>query len=275
MSPADTREARIPKRIHYCWFGGQPLSADAQAMIATWRRFCPDYEIIEWNESNFDINENDYVREAYEAKKWAFVTDYVRLKALYEQGGFYMDTDVEVVKSLDPLRVYDAVSGYESETCIPTGTIGACRDNEWIGMLLRDYDNRHFVQLDGSYDTTTNVVVITRLTSQRYCLELDGTIKQFGNNMILLPFEYLCAKNYQTGKVMRTDNTYTIHHFNGSWLSEDESIYLRTFQVYYEKIDWASSSVFRHKLAALITVYHLHGMDGVFSKIIKYLKSRL
>ena len=103
----------IPKIIHYCWFGGNPLSDDAKRYIASWKKYCPDYEIREWNESNFDINENDYCREAYEQKKWAFVTDYVRLKALYEYGGIYMDTDVEVVKPLDPLLSYDALSGYE------------------------------------------------------------------------------------------------------------------------------------------------------------------
>lgn len=100
----------IPKIIHYCWFGGNPLSEEAKYYISTWKKYCPDYEIREWNESNFDINENDYCREAYEKKKWAFVTDYVRLKALYEFGGVYMDTDVEVVKSLDPLLSYDALS---------------------------------------------------------------------------------------------------------------------------------------------------------------------
>ena len=93
----------IPKKIHYCWFGGNPLPEDVKEYIASWRKYCPDYEIIEWNESNFDINCCAYVKEAYEAKKWAFVTDYVRLYALYHHGGIYMDTDVEVVKSLNDL----------------------------------------------------------------------------------------------------------------------------------------------------------------------------
>ena len=101
----------IPKKIHYCWFGGKEKPEDVKRYIASWKKYCPDYEIKEWNESNFDIRENNYCREAYEAKKWAFVTDYVRLKALYEDCFFYMDTDVEVVKSLDPHRVSDAVSG--------------------------------------------------------------------------------------------------------------------------------------------------------------------
>ena len=212
----------IPRKIHYCWFGGKPLPDDVKKYIAGWRKYCPDYEIIEWNEKNFDINCNAYVREAYEAKKWAFVTDYVRLYALYRHGGIYMDTDVEVVKPLDDLLVYDAVSGYESETSIPTGTIAACRDNEWIGMLLRDYDDRHFISQDGKLDMTTNVKVITKLTVEKYGLQLDGNMKRFGNNMILLPFDYLCAKSYSTGKIIQTSDTYTIHHFTGSWLGDDE-----------------------------------------------------
>lgn len=265
MSAAE-RSMRIPKRIHYCWFGGQPLSADAQAMIATWRRYCPDYEVVEWNESNFDVNENAYVREAYEARKWAFVTDYVRLKALYEQGGFYMDTDVEVVKSLDPLRVYDAVSGYESKTSIQTGTLGACLDNEWIGMLLRDYDRRHFRQPDGSYDLTTNVRVITCLTVERYGLVLDGTTQQFGGNMILLPFDYLCAKSYQTGKVMRTPNTYTIHHFTGSWLSETDRRQAELYRRYIGALSWMPVRWLRGNIAAMLSVGQVFGLSGVLER---------
>lgn len=221
----------IPNIIHYCWFGGKEKPEDVKQYIASWRKFCPDYEIKEWNESNFDLNENDYCREAYEAKKWAFVTDYVRLKALYEYGGFYMDTDVEVVKPLESLRKYDAVSGYESETSIPTGTMGACRGNEWIGVLLKDYDHRHFLQADGSYDITTNVVVITQLTKKKYGLNLNGQMLRFGHNMILLPFDYLCAKKFATGKIHRTENTYTIHHFKGSWLS-DEDKYAQNLREY-------------------------------------------
>ena len=212
----------IPKIIHYCWFGGKPKPNDVKVYIASWKRYCPDYEIREWNETNFDVKENDYCREAYEARKWAFVTDYVRLKVLYEYGGFYMDTDVEVVKSLDPLRFFEAVSGYESKTHIQTGIIGACLGNEWINMLLRDYDNRHFIRKDGSFDTTTNVTVITELTVRNYGLDLHGQKLIFGRNIIILPFDYLCAKNFKTGKVIRTEHTYTIHHFKGSWLSDED-----------------------------------------------------
>lgn len=223
----------IPKIIHYCWFGGKPLPEEAKCFIDTWKKYCPEYHIQQWNENNFDINQNQYCREAYAAKKWAFVSDYARLKVLHDHGGFYMDADVEVVKSLDPLRAYDALSGYESKTRIPTGTMGACRDNEWISMLLSDYDDRHFLKEDGTYDLTTNVEVITRLTVERYHLQLNGEKTMFGENMVFLPFDYLCAKSLETGEVLQSENTFTIHHFAGSWLPEEIRRYTELHRKYY------------------------------------------
>ena len=210
----------IPKIIHCCWFGRNPLNAEAKYMMSTWKKFCPDYEIKLWNEDNFDVTQNIYCKEAYAAKKWAFVSDYFRLKVLYEYGGIYMDTDVEVLKPLDELLKYDAFSGYETPTSIPTGIMGSVPHNEWIALLLDDYKDRHFILPDGRLDiTTTNVQVITRLTTKKYNLKLDGKTKFFGNNMVILPHDYLCAKDYLTKKVNVTENTFTIHHFAGSWVS--------------------------------------------------------
>lgn len=261
----------IPKRIHYCWFGGNPLSDETKRYINTWRNFCPDYEIIEWNESNFDVTENDYCREAYGAKKWAFVTDYVRLKVLYDYGGIYMDTDVEVCKSLDPLLECEAVSGYESDTRIPTGTMAACRGNEWIGILLHDYDNRHFIRMDGSYDTTTNVETITRLTKDYYAIELNGNKITFGNNIVILPFEVLCAKSLHTGDVNMTEETLTIHHFAGSWLSDEYRKRNNIYQKYYRGLSLIHNEYFRRKFAAIISCYKMGGryiLDKICKKII-------
>lgn len=212
----------IPKVIHYCWFGGKPLPEDVKRYIKTWKKYCPDYEIKEWNESNFDVKQNQYCREAYEAKKWAFVSDYVRLKVLYDYGGIYMDTDVEVCKPLDHLASYGFWSGFESESQIPTGTMASCRDNELLGYLLSYYDDKYFKNEDGSYDMTTNVITITRMIKDKYDVELNNTFQIFGNNNAIFPFEYFCAKDFFSGKVNRTENTYTIHHFQGSWLSDNE-----------------------------------------------------
>lgn len=210
----------IPKRIHYCWFGGNPLPELAQKCIASWKKYCPDYEIIEWNEENFDVNCNDYVREAYDAKKWAFVSDFVRLYALVNEGGIYMDTDVEVIKPLDELLQYEALSGFESKTGIPTGLM-ACREGQKIFKeFLDEYKDIHFRRSDGSLDTTTNVTRITNICL-KYGLKLNNT-KQTIEGFTLLPSDYLCPKDYETGIIHLTDNTFCIHHFDGSWVSEEE-----------------------------------------------------
>lgn len=225
----------IPKVIHYCWFGGKPLPDDVKKYIATWEKYCPDYAIKQWNENNFDVTENQYCQEAYKAKKWAFVSDYARLKVLYKYGGIYMDTDVEVVKNLDPLLQYRAFSGFESDRAIPTGTMGSVKGNEWIKVLLQDYEERRFLKSDGSYDLTTNVVRITEITKKEYGIHLNNTLQYFGDQMVLFPFDYLCAKSFEIGEIIQTNHTFTIHHFTGSWLSIEERRYLEIVQNYEAK----------------------------------------
>ncbi len=210
----------IPKKIHYCWFGGNPLPEMAQRCIASWKKHCPDYEIIEWNESNFDLNYCDYVREAYEAKKWAFITDVVRLYALVTQGGIYMDTDVEVLKPLDDILSYAAVSGFEAVDRIPTGLMACEAGHPLFTELLHEYDTAHFKRDDGTLDTTTNVTHITN-TCLKHGLVLNNT-KQTVGGFTLLPKDYFCPKDYLTKQLSITENTYTIHHFDGSWLSPEQ-----------------------------------------------------
>lgn len=210
----------IPKKIHYCWFGRNPLPPLAVKCIESWKKYLPDYEIKEWNEDNFDLDSNAYVKEAYEARKWAFITDYVRLYALVNEGGIYMDTDVEVLKPLDDLLCYDAVSGFESQTQIQTGLM-ACRDHQPLfEELLREYDNIHFRRPDGSLDMTTNVVRITN-TCLKYGFVPKNTL-QTVHGFTLLPKDYLCPKDYETGNLEITANTLTIHHFDGSWVTPEQ-----------------------------------------------------
>lgn len=241
----------ILKKIHYCWFGGNPLPELAQKCIASWKKYCPDYEIIEWNESNFDVNCCDYVREAYEAKKWAFVSDVARLYALVHHGGIYMDTDVEVLRSLDDLLVYEAFSGFESKDRIPTGLM-ACREGQPLFVeLLHDYDNAHFLKSDGSYDTTTNVTRITNICL-KYGLRLDNTL-QTVNGFTLFPYDYFCPKDVETKVLTITDNTYVIHHFDGSWLTEEDK-YRAELNRKYKKILPNTMAGYVAKLIATIKV---------------------
>lgn len=205
----------IPKVIHYCWFGGKPLPPLAIKCLESWKKYCPDYEIKRWDETNFDVNYNTYVKEAYESKKWAFITDVVRLYALVNEGGIYMDTDVEVIKPLDDLLIYNAVSGFENDAQIPTGLMACIKGYSLFNELLHEYDDLHFIREDGVMDMTTNVVRITNK-----CLNygfVPNNKKQTINGFTLLPKDYLCPKSYLDGKIYLTNNTYTIHHFAGSW----------------------------------------------------------
>ena len=210
----------IPKTIHYIWFGGNPLGEKELAYIETWKKCCPDYEIVRWDESNFDVNQNRYCREAYEAKKWAFVSDYARLWVLVNHGGIYMDTDVEVVKPLDEFLSHKAFSGFERVDSIPTGIMASEAGFPLFEKLLHDYDDRAFVREDGSLDQTTNVVAITNVCHERG-FRANNTF-QVVDGFALYPKEWFCPKNIDTGVIEATFNTYTIHHFRGSWVDAAE-----------------------------------------------------
>lgn len=207
----------IPKKVHYCWFGRGEMPELAIKCIDSWKKHLPDYELILWNEDNFDIHSNQYVKEAYEAKKYAFVTDYVRLHVLYNHGGIYMDTDVEVLKSLDRFLEHGAFTGCENEEMCVTGTMGAEKGHEWIKSLLMYYEGRNFLLPDGSHDKTTNTKTITNTTINKFGWIPKDTHQILKGDLNIYPFDFFCAKNFKTGEIEITNNTYTIHHFSGSW----------------------------------------------------------
>ncbi len=213
----------IPKTIHYCWFGGNPLPELAQKCIASWKRFCPEFEIIEWNESNFDVNCCNYVREAYEAKKWAFVSDYARFKILYEHGGLYFDTDVEVIKPLDEVISRGGFMGREegiSGGVAPGLGLGVTPGLGLYKELLEAYHSRHFINEDGSYNQKT-IVEYTTEALLNYGLKSSNEI-QFVAGIYIYPKEYFCPMNYVSGEVKITNNTYSIHHYSASWHNEKQ-----------------------------------------------------
>lgn len=178
----------------------------------------PDYEIREWNEHNFDIDSNVYVKEAYKARKFAFVTDYVRLYALYHEGGIYMDTDVEVLKSLDRFLIHSAFSGFEDDKMIPTGIMASEKGGKWAKDNLAYYADRHFLKPDGALDLTTNVVTLTRYMLKEG-LQQNNTYQDFPDLITFYPKDFFCPKSHKNGKIYLTENTYTIHHFSGSWIT--------------------------------------------------------
>jgi hypothetical protein len=220
----------IDKVIHYCWFGGKELPELAKKCIESWHKYCPDYKIIEWNESNFNLDICAYVKEAYENKKWAFITDYVRLYVLYNYGGIYMDTDVEVIGSLDKFLEDKGFSGFENEHSVPTGIMASEKGNQFIYELLCDYKDKHFVLPDGQLDLTTNTKTITDLATN-LGLKLDNT-KQVLKDFTFYPRDYFCPKDSRTLKIHLTENSVTIHHFNGSWENQKQ----RKFKDFIKRI---------------------------------------
>lgn len=224
----------IPKTIHYIWFGGRPLGEKEKKCLASWEKYLPDYKIIRWDESSFDVGCNQYCLEAYQAKKWAFVSDYVRLWVLVNHGGIYMDTDVEVLRSLDEFLDNQAFSGFETPESIPTGIMASERGFELFKLLLEDYENRSFVLPNGGMDLTTNVEAITRLCLGKG-LKLNNMF-QVIEGLSLYPKEVFCPKDYQTGKIEITNNTATIHHFSGTWKTENEKQILAFQQKILRKV---------------------------------------
>lgn len=236
----------IPKIIHYCWFAPQgrgpqhvpqgrgPQHAPqgrgpqhgrgempqlAKDCVASWHKYMPDWDYKLWNEDNFDVNSIPYTKEAYEAGKMAFVTDYVRLYALSTEGGVYMDTDVEILKPLDDLLHLSAFTGYEGSKHKPpvTGLMASEAGGQWVEEQLHAYVGLHFRRKDGSLDTTTNTQRISAIMKANGFV-CDGKKSQY-KDLTVFPSEYFCPKQ-TTGEYLRTENTYCDHHFMGSWSSQ-------------------------------------------------------
>lgn len=210
----------IPKVIHYFWFGGNPLPELAERCIASWKEYLPDYEIKRWDETNFDVNSIKYTKQAYEARKYAFVSDYARLKILYEEGGIYFDTDVEVIKSFDEIIKNGPFMGLEATEN------GGVAINPGIGMaapsgllvykkLVESYEDDAFLDKDGRHNLSTIVTRVTGLLKSEGFREVDE-IQKIGD-ITVYPVEYFCPKNFATGKLSITKNTYSIHWYDASW----------------------------------------------------------
>jgi len=207
----------IPKVIHYCWFGGNPLPPLAEKCIASWRKFLPEYEIVEWNESNFPIDQFIFAKQALESRKFAFVSDVSRLYALKEFGGIYMDTDVEVLKSLDDFLHLPAFSGFENDDFVPTGIMASEKGGQWVTELLEYYDNRPFINADGSFEMESNTIIITKMMVEKGFV-MSNTFQEKEGYVAFYPNDYFCPKSYKTGNIELTANSYCIHHFAKSWV---------------------------------------------------------
>jgi mannosyltransferase OCH1-like enzyme len=213
---------KIPRIIHYCWFGGKPLPPLAKKCVISWKKYLPGYKIMRWDENTFDVNAHPFTKEALESKKWAFITDYVRLYVLHEIGGVYLDSDVEITKPIDKFLVHAAFSSFESPFHIPTGLMASAKGNSWINTLLRYYDGKHFVDKDGNPELITNTDIITKISKDKFNLEINNTYQILPGDIHIYPSDYFCPMNWEIQKIEPTENSYALHHFAGSWIEGKE-----------------------------------------------------
>ncbi len=213
----------IPKKIHYCWVGGAPLPESAKKCIKSWRKYCPDYEIIEWNETNYDFTSVPYMKEAFEAKKWGFVPDYARLDIIYKHGGIYLDTDVELVRSFDPLLQLHGFAGFQNDYEVALGLgFGAEAGNPVIKALLEEYQGLRFLDDEGCMNLTPSPELNTRALVQAFGLRTNGEYQQLVDSFTVYPVDYFCPKSFADGIVRKTKHTYSIHHFDASWYTPEQ-----------------------------------------------------
>lgn len=208
--------AKIPKKIHYCWFGGKPIPENLREYMRTWEKFCPDYEIIRWDESNYDVTKNEYMRQAYESKKWGFVPDYARLDIIYEHGGIYLDTDVEMIKPFDDLLNDEMFCGFEQSGCINFGNgFGAVKKNALIRELCDVYNDVSFINNDGSLNVTP-CVYYQEPVLERFNVQFNGAYQNI-NGVVIYPSEVLDAENHWSKEMILTKSTRSLHHYASSW----------------------------------------------------------
>lgn len=221
-------QTSIPKVIHYCWFGGNPLPELAYKCIASWRKYLPDYEIKEWNESNFNVFQAPYIAEAYRLKRYAHVSDYARFWILYHYGGIYFDTDVEVIHPLDDIIDRGSFMGFECQEGTqydnPNGNlnpglgVAVPPGHPFIKVMLDFYNHHHFVRWNGK--NSGNIThKVTRFLDYDHKEILEGGIVKV-SNLLIYPIEYFCPLNYYTGEMNITENTRTIHHYMASWIKK-------------------------------------------------------
>lgn len=212
----------IPKKIHYIWLGGQAKPNSVIKQIDSWKQKLPDYQIKEWNETNYDFSKikSKYIQQAIQKKMWAFVSDYVRLDILNEEGGIYMDTDVEVLKNFDDLLNNKSFIGRESQYTLSTATIGSKPGQPWLNDLIQDYDQRTFISSNGTLDKKPNSKYILSYFVSKY--GFHNTVsdkKQVINGVTIYPITYFSPMNFLNHKMNVSDNTVVVHHYSGTWKS--------------------------------------------------------
>jgi mannosyltransferase OCH1-like enzyme len=219
----------IPKIIHYCWLSNDPFPELIQKCIESWKKILPDYEFILWDTNKFPLESNIWVKQAFETKKYAFAADYIRLHAIYNYGGIYLDGDIEVLKSFNALLHLPYFFGSEGDGIIEAGVFGAEKGTVWLSDCLKHYDKREFIKPDGTYDTWTLPRIMMESIQKKYTIteipdaDVNSITYSVGDNLLMFPKDFFCAKNHGTGIIEKTKNTFCIHHFAMSWIPKSRT----------------------------------------------------
>lgn len=230
-----SQEALIPKKIHYCWFGGKELPEFLKKCIRSWKELCPDYEIIEWNENNYDVNRHRFTKEAYEKKRYGFVTDMARLDILYENGGIYLDTDVTLLQNPDDCLYQTGFIGVEKWGNINSG--GGCgfiRNHPMVKKILDYRDQFSFILEDGSLNTETNGVYETRPFLEAG-FKPNNTLQTI-EGVTVYPSYVNHPYDYMSCEMQKKESTISVHHFYGGWMEEDDRLNRMNTQNEYRNI---------------------------------------
>ena len=203
----------IPKIIHYCWLSGDPYPELVSKCINSWKEIIPDYQFVLWDRTKINIEEIPWVKEAYGVRKYAFAADFIRFYALYNYGGIYLDADVEVLKSFDPILNNKYFLGEECGGDVEAAVVGAEAKLPWVKYCLDYYNGRHFIKEDGTYDTRPVPLLVN-----------EAVLKY---DLSVMPYQYFSPKNYHLGKVNIIEETYCVHHFDGKWVSHGWKFFLK------------------------------------------------
>ncbi len=251
----------IPKVIHYCWLSGDPVPENLQKCMESWKRIIPDYEFVKWDFSRFDRTGSIWVQEAFENKKYAFAADYIRLYAVYNYGGIYMDMDIEVLKRFDDLLVHPYMFAVENEnaTGIEAGCFGAEKKDSFVKKCLAYYDEKHFVNKDGKMENRPLPQIMRQIMDENH----------FGYQ--LYPAVFFTVKSFDTGEIRPTDHSYAIHHFAGSWLSEEE----RDVVALSQKLAGRYGSFWGRIMAQYLCRMRVKGLKGCWELTVEKIKHKL
>lgn len=251
----------IPKIIHYCWLSDNPIPNDLRSYMDSWKKILCDYEFVKWDFSVFDKNSSIWVSEAFDNKKYAFAADYIRLYAVYNLGGIYLDMDIEVLKEFDGLldKSYMFATERPDKPWIEAGCFGAEKGNRFLGKCLEYYENRHFIKKDGSFDLLPLPQIMAKIMEEN----------KF--NYVVYPWLYFTAKSYDTGNEHPNDLTYTIHHFAGSWKTNEE----KKITEQKRKLSKFIGIKLANNIIDLCVISKKDGINTAIKQIIRKIKSKV